>query len=609
MALDLPESSPKPGGGATRIVFIVGEPVAQTKAPAALAGRLRERGTELVIVPARVAANDFARFVAALERMGDAVGLIVTGPHQFVARRLCAEVDPLADRVGSVNLMRRHPTSGWFGTMTEGEGCIHGLRARGFSPAGKRALLVGAGGSGIAVADALVRAGVAELRVHDVVVERARHLIDRMEIRPGLTVATASADPTGFDLVVNVTLTGNAPGDLPPVDPQRLTPRTAVADLAGSPGGQTALVRSAANIGCVTMSGEELFDAMGELLADFFLYDSADGLAASSLHQLLNGYRVTQAIHVAAVLGVADHLSTTPIAVDRLAEKVGADHATLYRLLRALAALGVFREENDRTFSIAPMGAWLRSDAEPSVRAWAMFLAHPSRWEAWGNLLHSLRTGESAFRFVHGMDSWEYGRRHPEQASLFQVAMTANSQRIDRAVVAACDVTGCRHLGDVGGGRGSLLAAFLEAHPNLCGTLFDQPDVVNGARETIDRAGLLGRCRIVGGDMFAEVPRGCDSLVMKFILHDWNDDEAMSILRSCRRAVDDGSRLFVVEYLLEPPNEGLHAKMSDLNMLVGPGGRERTADEYEALLRGAGFSLASVIPTAARVSILAASAC
>jgi len=643
MAITTPSTSRPPYSGATRIVFIVGDPVAQVKAPFGLTRVFQERGADLIVVPARVAAEDFADFVAAIERMGNADGMIVTVPHKFAARRFCTEVDAPAARVGSVNLMRRRPTGGWFGTMTDGQGCLAGLRAKGFTPAGKRALLVGAGGAGIAVADALVQAGIGGIGVHDVDQRRRASLIDTIRSTAGMTVAPASNDPTGFDLVVNATLLGTAKDDPLPIETDRLAPSMAVADLACGPAGCSTLVRDAAARGCLTMSGDEMFDAVCDVLADFFLCEpvgdaagqprsaasrddgspaavrhgaaasrSPTGLdddAARHLRQLLNGYQATQAIHAAAVLGIADHLSDIPESVEVLATKVDADPDSLYRLLRGLAALGVFREHEGRTFSIAPMGAWLRTEAHPSVRPWAMFLAEPSRWQTWGHLVQSVRTGENAFKAIHGVDSWEYRRKHPEQAALFQAAMTANSQRIDRAVVAACDLGGCKHIGDIGGGRGSLLAAFLGVHPDMAGTLFDQPHVVAAARDALDAAGVLGRCRVVGGDLFAGVPSGCDALVLKFILHDWSDADAIAILQSCRRACGRGDGLFVVEYLLEPPNAGLHAKMSDLNMLLGPGGRERSAEEYDALLRATGFELKSVIPTDATVAILSAEAC
>ena len=643
MGIDMWRASRPTYSGATRVVFIVGDPVAQVKAPFGLTRAFRKRGADLIVVPARVAAEDFSGFAATVERMGNADGMIVTVPHKFAARRICAEVDAPAARVGSVNLMRRRPAGGWFGTMTDGEGCLAGLRAKGFRPAGKRALLVGAGGAGIAVADALVHAGIAELGVFDVDEQRLKSLIETIRTETGITVIPATANPVGFDLVVNATLLGTAADDPLPIETNRLSPSTVVADLACGPAGYSALVRGAAARGCLTMTGDEMFDAVCNVLADFFIgeqvidaaglpqsapsrVDGKTALARSSpassgrrsgfdddaarhLRQLLNGYQATQAIHAAAVLGVADHLTDIPASVEALAVAVHADSDSLYRCLRAIAALGVFREHEGRTFSIAPMGAWLRTDADPSVRPWAIFLAEPSRWQTWGNLVHSVRSGENAFKAIHGVDSWEYRRRHPEQAALFQAAMTANSQRIDRAIVAACDLAGRKHIGDLGGGQGSLLAAILLAQPDTAGTLFDQPHVVAAAKGILAAAGVLDRCRVVGGDLFAGVPSGCDALVLKFVLHDWSDADAIAILRSCRRACGRGDKLFVVEYLIEPPNAGLHAKMSDINMFLGPGGRERTVGEYDLLLREAGFTLKSVVPTDATVSILNAEAC
>ncbi len=587
-----------PYSGATRVVFIVGDPVAQVKAPAGLTRYFRELGHDRVVVPAHVAPADFAAFVASVERMANADGLIVTVPHKFAAHALCAEVTAAAARVGSVNLMRRHPAGGWFGAMTDGDACLRSLCSRGFRPQGARALIVGAGGAGVAVADTLVRAGVASLHVHDLDAARGRRLVEILRKGTGFAVDLAGADPTGFDLVVNATLLGTQADDPLPFDPGRLAPTSFVADLACGPGSTTALVQAAAARGCTTMTGDEMFDTACGMLADFFLepHDATpvdehrrSEPAAERLRALLNGYQATQAIHVAAMLGVADHLGCEPQSIDRLAAAVGADRDALYRLLRALAALGVLREHEGHAFSLTLMGAWLRSDAEPSLRPWAMFVAEPSRWKTWGHLLHSVRTGENAFRALHGIDSWEYRRRHPQQAALFHAAMTANSARIDQAVVAACDVGGRRHLGDVGGGRGSLLASFLASHPEMRGTLLDRPETIDGARSHLAAAGVLDRCRLVGGDMFTDVPTGCDALVLKFILHDWGDADALAILRSCRRAVDSGALLFVVEYQIEAPNQGLYAKMSDLNMLVGPGGRERSAAEYHELLRAAGF--------------------
>ncbi|MFM7085995.1 MAG: methyltransferase [Cyanobium sp.] len=480
-------------------------------------------------------------------------------------------------------------------------------------------LLIGAGGAGIAVADALLQAGIAELRLCESDPARAAGALQTLAARSGVPVSLAAADGDGCDLVVNATLLGTGADDPLPLDPQTLGAGAVVADLACGPGGSTALADAARARGCLAISGAQIFEAMCDTVGRFFVPPGSPAAphspppppqqAADRLRHLLNGYQATQTLHAAARLAVADHLSaTTPAAVEELAVAVGAQPQPLYRLLRALAALEVFREHEGRRFSLAPMGACLRSDAPQSLRAWASFLGEASRWRAWGHLSDSVRTGSYAFEAVHGMDCWQYRRRHPEAAELFHAAMTSNSSRIDQAVLAACDLRGRHHLGDIGGGRGSLLAAALAADPSLQGTLFDQPEVIATAEPLLTAAGVRQRCRLVGGDFFTAIPAGCDALLLKFILHDWNDDQAIALLRSCRRAVVAGAVLFVAEYLVGPPNTGLHIKMSDLNMFVGTGGRERNEGEYADLLARAGFRWQQSVPTDGLLSVLVAEA-
>ncbi|MFI5394682.1 MAG: methyltransferase [Candidatus Binatia bacterium] len=326
--------------------------------------------------------------------------------------------------------------------------------------------------------------------------------------------------------------------------------------------------------------------------------------AAADLHRLLNGFQISQAIHVAAVLGVADHMATDPRPSDEIAAAVGAHPRALYRLLRALAAIGVLREHEDRRFSLAAMGECLRSDAELSVRPSATYIGQAYQWQTWGHLLHSVKTGENAFRALHGMDSWTYRARHPEQNAIFNAAMTGNSRRVDEAVVAAYDFSRCERVADIGGGQGSLLAAILAANPELRGVLFDLPHVVATAAPVLGAAGVEDRCEVVGGSMFESVPRGCAAYVMKFIIHDWDDADCTRILRACRRAMRSDAKLLVIDRFVGPPNEDPAVKLSDLNMLVGPGGQERTREEFAALFRAGGFRLANVVSTTAPVSVI-----
>jgi hypothetical protein len=326
--------------------------------------------------------------------------------------------------------------------------------------------------------------------------------------------------------------------------------------------------------------------------------------AAGDLQGLINGYRISQAIHVAAVLRVADHMAAGPLASDEIAAAVGAHPRSLYRLLRALAAVGVFREHEHRRFSLTAMGEYLRSDAEPSLRPSAVYVGQPYRWQAWGHLLHSVKTGENAFRALHGVDTWTYRERHPEQNAIFNAAMTANSRRVDEGIVVACDFSRFARVVDIGGGQGSLLAAILAANPEARGVLFDLPHVVAAAAPVLEAAGVISRCDVVAGSMFESVPAGCAAYVMKFILHDWDDADCIRILQNCRRAMRSDARLLVIERLVGAPNEGLAVKLSDLNMLLVPGGQERTREEFAALLGAGGFHLADILPAVDAMSVI-----
>jgi hypothetical protein len=336
---------------------------------------------------------------------------------------------------------------------------------------------------------------------------------------------------------------------------------------------------------------------------DPFTHDQ-EAAAASELHRMLNGFQLAQAIHVAAVLGVADHMASGPRSSDDLATAVGAHAGALYRLLRALAAFGVFHERPHREFELTPLGQCLRSDAAHPVRPYAMFAAEASQWTAWGSLLHSVKTGENAFRVVHGMDVWQHRGAHPEQNALFNAAMTGNSRRVDQAVVDACALAGSPTLVDVGGGEGSLLSALLRACPGARGVLFDQPHVLAAATRVLDEAGVASRCRVVGGDMFDAVPSGADVYLMKYIIHDWQDADAVRVLVSCRRAMGSEAVVWIIDRLVGAANEDPAVKLADLHMLVSPGGVERTLDEMRALIETAGLRLVEVRATSSPVRVL-----
>lgn len=328
--------------------------------------------------------------------------------------------------------------------------------------------------------------------------------------------------------------------------------------------------------------------------------------AAFELHRLLNGFQVTQAIHVAAAMRVADQIGLDPVPVTDIAAAVASHPGALYRLLRALAAVGIFREHDDRRFSHTAMSECLRSDCEYPVGPHAVFVGQKNQWDAWGHLLHSVRTGENAFRAVHGMSAWDYRASNPEQNRIFNAAMTGNSRRVEQAIVAAYDFSRFSRLADIGGGQGSMLAALLQAYPQLRGILFDLPYVVTGAGPVLEAAGVAARCETVAGDMLVCVPEGCDGYLLKYIIHDWDDAHCRRILRACRAAMAADAELIVVDRLVGPPNEDAAVKLADLHMLVGPGGGERTRAEFAALLQAEALAIVEVRRTDSPVSLIVA---
>ena len=317
--------------------------------------------------------------------------------------------------------------------------------------------------------------------------------------------------------------------------------------------------------------------------------------AYADLLNLVNGYQVSQAIYAAASLGIADHLRDTARGVVELASLTTCHPGALYRLLRALAAVGVFHEDENQKFSLTEMGECFRSDSVTPMSGWAAYIGRPYHWQSWGHLLHSVRTGDVAFQDLYGQSVWDFRAVDPEESAIFDRAMTTNSRNTLQAVVDAYDFSQFRHVADIGGGQGHLLAGILSAHPQLRGTLFDQPHVVAPAKEVLARHGLSERCTIVPGSFFETAPAGADAYLLKSIVHDWDDDEAIAILKVCRRAMSADAKLLLIERIIGRPNESSMNKFSDLNMLVMLGGRERTSQQYSDLCQAAGFRLRRVV--------------
>ncbi len=324
-----------------------------------------------------------------------------------------------------------------------------------------------------------------------------------------------------------------------------------------------------------------------------------------TLRRLTNGFQVSQAIHVAASLRIADLLSNGPRSVEDLAATTGTTATALTRLLRALASIGIFAEEAGR-FGQTALSNYLRSDVTGSLRAWAMRIGRPDHWRTWGELERSLRSGTSAFRELYGVTAWDWRAAHPEENAIFNAAMTGLSAGMVESIVAAYDFSQIRSIVDVGGGEGALLAAILAANPPMRGIVFDLPHVLTGASAVLQRAGVTDRCQLVAGSFFETIPPGADAYILKSIIHDWDDAAALAILRCCRIAIPDTGRLLLVEHALKPVNEPDPARFSDLNMLVMLGGQEREPDEFERLCAGAGFRLTAIVPTASTHSVIEA---
>jgi O-methyltransferase len=315
-----------------------------------------------------------------------------------------------------------------------------------------------------------------------------------------------------------------------------------------------------------------------------------------------------QLVHAMARLQIADQLADGPLTVEELSSAADAQPGPMRRLVRGLASVGLVEVDSDDRVSLTETGALLGSDVRGSMRDMALHFGSEA-FSAWGKLDHSVRTGEPGFEAVFDEPFFSYTKHNPEAGAAFDGTMTRMSQGVIAQAVAAYDFAGVRKILDVGGGRGHFVAAVLEAHPNLEGAVFDQPHVVEAAADYLSRSELSDRCAVIGGSFFESLPPGFDLHILKWILHDWNNESCGKILASCRAALPADGRLLVVERLL--PEETVTSRTlqpaiaSDLNMLVNFGDAvERSLADYERLLRDSGFSLAEVIALQSGFSVL-----
>lgn len=326
----------------------------------------------------------------------------------------------------------------------------------------------------------------------------------------------------------------------------------------------------------------------------------ADPKLRPMLQSMVFGFFPSQVLYVGARLRIPDLVADGAKTSEELAGATDTHAPTLYRLLRALAYLGVLQEKEAGRFGLTELGSLLRSDAPDSMWASTLLFCGEGVWKAWGDLLTSVRTGEPTFERGSGEEPFQRFADDPEASAQFNQAMSEGTRRDAPGIVASYDFTQFQTLVDVGGGDGTLLAAILRATPGLHGVVFDIPSGLAQATKTLEAAGVGARGQIVEGDVFQSVPDGADGYIMKSVIHDWDDDQCVTILKNCRAAMADGAKVLIVEPVLPPTVEPSFTRlgviMSDLNMLLNTGGRERTEPEFAALLESAGLRRASVVP-------------
>lgn len=321
--------------------------------------------------------------------------------------------------------------------------------------------------------------------------------------------------------------------------------------------------------------------------------------------QIITNFWTTRAVYVFAKLGIADLLKSGPKSSQELAESTGMHAPSLYRLLRALASAGMLQTQESR-FGLTPLSELLVTDAPGSMRWLVVSELGQEHYPAWGNLMHSIKTGESAFDNHFGMDVWKYFQQNPEDAAVFNDSMSGMTAVVNEKITSLYDFSRFNKIVDVGGGHGALITAILKANPQAFGVLFDSEQVISGARPKLDAAGIADRCAAIAGNFFQSVPAGGDVYMMKWIIHDWDDEKATKILKNIRSQIPQTGRVIIVDCVVPEGDDSDFSKFFDLNMMVMTGGKERTAKEFDELLSGAGFRFLRVIPTDLPTSIVEA---
>ncbi len=326
--------------------------------------------------------------------------------------------------------------------------------------------------------------------------------------------------------------------------------------------------------------------------------------------RLISGAWISRALYAAVKLGIPDMLKDQVKRADELADATRTHAPSLYRMMNLLVSVGVLTRDQNNYFGLTPLGATLRTGEPGSLCAWALHQLEDAHYQAWGDVLHSIQTGETAFEHQFGMDVWQYRAMHPEQSAVFDEAMASLISVINQAILVSYDFSTIRNIVDVGGGNGGLLIYLLNGNPNMSGVVFDSPHVAERAKSRIEAAKLTDRCTSVGGDFFVSVPGGGDAYILSRVIHDWDDEHSIAILKNCRSVMSEGHKLLLMERVV--PTEIDHSTKtqsvtgSDLNMLVIVGGQERSEAEYRTLLDAAGFKLTRIVPTRSVISIIEA---
>jgi hypothetical protein len=322
--------------------------------------------------------------------------------------------------------------------------------------------------------------------------------------------------------------------------------------------------------------------------------------------QMATACWMSRLLFVAAQLGLADHLASGPQTAEAVAASTGSHPPSLYRVMRTLASLGLFTEDDQHRFALTPLGETLKTGAPGSARATVLTLAGDLIWRAYEELPYSVQTGKSGLKKAIGTSLFDWLSTRPEDAALFSETMVGFHNMEPAAVAESYDFSGIKTLMDVGGATGHMLTAVLGRHPDVRGILFDLPHVVRDAPAFIGARGLTDRIAIKSGSFFDAVPEGADAYLMSHVIHDWTEDLCVKILGNCRKAMGPNGRLLLVEMVLPPGDTPHPGKMLDIMMLVGPEGQERTPEEYRALLDKAGFRMTRIVPTASAVSVVEA---